>query len=76
LEGESQRSIARIIKKARNTIAKYIRGFEKRKLRDVRQLPIPEGVMKPPMYKKRIGKKKVLTDEIKNKLRRFITDNK
>lgn len=53
----------------------HIREFEESKLEDVRQLPIPESVMKPPSYKKRIGKKKVLTDEIKSKLRKHITEN-
>lgn len=75
LEGESQRSIARITNKSRNTVAKYILEFEEDKAKDVRRLPIPESVMKPPTYKKRIGKKKVLTDEIKSKLRKYITDN-
>nr|WP_144924760.1 IS21 family transposase [Paenibacillus bovis] len=75
MKGESKRSIAKITKKSRNTVAKYIREFEESKLEDVRQLPIPESVMKPPTYKKRIGKSKVLTDEIKSKLRKYITDN-
>lgn len=75
MEGESIRGIAKITKKSRNTVAKYIQEFEESKLEDVRQLPIPESVMKPPTYKKRIGKSKVLTEEIKNKLRKFITDN-
>ncbi|WP_425458081.1 IS21 family transposase [Bacillus rubiinfantis] len=75
LEGESQRSIATKTKKSRNTVAKYIREFEESKEKDVRQLPIPESVMQPPTYKKRIGKKKVLTEVIKSKLRKYMTDN-
>ncbi|RKL65073.1 hypothetical protein CR203_22665 [Salipaludibacillus neizhouensis] len=75
MEGKSQRSIAKLTKKSRNTVGKYIREFEKSKEDDVRELPIPESIIKPPMYKKRIGKKKVLTEPIKNILRQYIKDN-
>src|SRR5690554_2745639 len=72
MEGESKRGIARITKRSRNTVVKYIREFEESKQKDVRQLPIPENVMEPPTYKKRTGKKKVLTEGIKSKLRKYI----
>lgn len=75
LEGESQRNIAKITKKSRNTVAKYIQEFEESKEKDVRQLPIPENIMQPPSYKKRTGTRKVLTEEIKDKLRKYLTDN-
>ncbi|WP_139311352.1 helix-turn-helix domain-containing protein, partial [Bacillus sp. MRMR6] len=52
MEGKSKRGIAKITKKSRNTVAKYIREFEESKLEDVRKLPIPESVMSPPTYKK------------------------
>lgn len=75
MEGQSKRRIAKLTKKSRNTVIKYIREFEKSKQEDVRELPIPENIMKPPTYKKRSGKKRVLTDPIKTILRQYIKDN-
>lgn len=75
LEGMSKRKIAKKMKKSRNTVAKYIQEFENSKEKDVRNLPLTEEILKPPTYKKRRGRKRVLTDEIKTKLRGYIRDN-
>lgn len=75
LEGVSKRKIARETKKSRNTVDKYIRDYEKSKQHDVRDLPIAEDIIKPPTYKKRVGKKRVLTEEIKNIIRGYIKEN-
>lgn len=75
LEGFSQREIARKTKKSRNTVSKYIDNYENSRLEDVRDLPIAEEIMKPPTYKKRKGKRKVLTEEIKNILCGYIKEN-
>jgi len=75
LEGKSGRKIAKAIKVSRNTVGQYIKEFEKSKNQDVRDLPITEDIMKPPTYKKRTGKKRVLTEEIMKKLRGYIEDN-
>lgn len=76
LDGASKREIARETKKSRNTVDKYILEYEESKKEDVRDLPIAENIVKPPTYKKRKGKKRVLTIEIKNILRGFIKENK
>nr|WP_234028454.1 IS21 family transposase [Lentibacillus sp. Marseille-P4043] len=75
LNGESQRSISKATKVARNTIKKYIAKFEESKQQDIRQLPIPEDIMSAPTYKPRISKKRVLTEEIQAKLQQFIAEN-
>lgn len=71
----SGRKIAKKTKKSRNTVSKYIKEFEKSRNDDVRNLPITEDIIKPPTYKKRTGKKRVLTDEIKGILRGYIKEN-
>lgn len=75
LEGKSQRKIAKELKKSRNTVKKYIKEFENSKLTDVRNLPIPEEIIKPPTYTKRVGRKRVLSDEIIEKIRGYIKEN-
>ncbi|WHY80673.1 IS21 family transposase [Siminovitchia fortis] len=75
LEGVSEREISKRTKKARNTVRKYIKQYEKGRHEDVNDLPITEEVMKQPSYKKRKGKKKVLTEEIKGILRGYIKAN-
>ncbi len=75
VEGMIQRKIAKKMNKSRNTVAKYIREFENSRKKDVRNLPFTEEILKPPTYKKRRGKKRVLTEEIKTKLRGYIKDN-
>jgi transposase len=75
LEGVSQREIAKCTKKSRNTVRKYIRAYEKSTQEDVRNLPISEDIIKAPTYKKRRGKKRVLTEEIKQILRGYIKEN-
>ncbi|WP_052350014.1 MULTISPECIES: IS21 family transposase [Bacillaceae] len=75
LKGLSKRKIAKETKKSRNTVNKYIKEFEKSRNEDVRNLPITEDIIMPPTYKKRIGRKRVLTDEIKNLLRGYIKEN-
>uniref|UniRef100_UPI001C92DF2D hypothetical protein n=1 Tax=Bacillus velezensis TaxID=492670 RepID=UPI001C92DF2D len=62
-------------KKPRNTVRKYIKQYEKGRHEDVNDLPITEEVMKQPSYKKRKGKKKVLTEEIKGILGGYIKAN-
>lgn len=76
LEGVSKRKIAKEVKKSRNTVDKYIKLFEESKRKDTRNLPITEEIMKSPTYKKRKGKKSVLTKEIKDLLRGYIKENK
>lgn len=75
LEGISEREISRRSAKARNTVRKYIKEYNKSRHKDVRDLPITEDVMKPPSYKKRRGRKRVLTNHIKNTLRGYIKEN-
>ncbi|MFA8438619.1 helix-turn-helix domain-containing protein [Pueribacillus sp. YX66] len=75
LEEMSKRKIAKKMKKSRNTVAKYIQEFENSKEEDVRNLPFTEEILKLPAYKKRQGKKRVLTEEIKTKLRSYIKEN-
>lgn len=75
LEGVSQRHIAKQTKKSRNTVKKYIEAYEKSRQEDVRDLPISEDVGKAPTYKKRTGKKRVITEEIKRTLRGYIKEN-
>jgi len=71
----SERKIAKETKKSRNTVSKYIKEFEKSRKEDVRNIPITEDIIKPPAYKKRISRKRVLTEEIKNILRGYIKEN-
>lgn len=75
LEGMSKREITKKMKKSRNTVRKYIREFENSRKEDVRNLPFTEEILKPPSYKKRRGRKRVLTEEIKATLRGYIKDN-
>src|SRR5699024_1086595 len=75
LEGLSERKIAKRTKKARNTVRKYIKQFKQSRQEDVQDLPITEEVLRPPTYKKRNGKQKALTEEIKAKLRSYIKEN-
>lgn len=75
LEGISEREIARRTKKARNTVRKYIKEYEVSRDSDVRDLPITEEILKAPTYKKRKGKRKALTEEIKTILRGYIKEN-
>src|SRR5699024_1434888 len=49
--------------------------YEKSKTEDVRDLPIVENIVQPPTYKKRKGKKRVLTEKIKSILRGYIKEN-
>ncbi|WP_147629114.1 IS21 family transposase, partial [Oceanobacillus massiliensis] len=75
IEGVSKRKIAKNIKVSRNTVDKYIREFEISKGKDVRDLPITEDIIKTPTYKKRTGRKRALTEEIKEILIGYIKDN-
>lgn len=76
MEGLSKRKIAKEVKKSRNTVDKYIRQFEQSKLKDVRNLPITEDILEKPSYKKRKGRKRILTENIKKILSGYIKDNK
>ena len=53
LEDVSEREISRRTNKARNTVRKYIKEYKESRLKDVRDLPITEEIMKKPTYKKR-----------------------
>lgn len=76
LEGKSQRAIAKITKKSRNTVSKYIASYEASKQKDVRNLPITEEIIKAPVYKPgRKSKKRVLTEQIQNILHGYIKEN-
>lgn len=75
LEGMSQRKIAKETNKSRNTVKKYIDAFEESKQKDIRNLPITEDILSPPIYKKRKGRKSALTEEIAEILRGFIKEN-
>src|SRR5699024_8141119 len=74
-EGFSEREISRKTTKARNTVRKYIKEYTKSRDEDVRDLPISEEIMRAPTYKKRKGKRKVLTEQIKRILRGYIKEN-
>src|SRR5690625_5138113 len=75
LEDVSKRKKAKKINVSRNRVDKYILEFEKSGNEDVRDLPITEDIMKSPTYKKRRGRKKVLTGEIIKILRGYIESN-
>ncbi len=75
LEGISQREIARMTKKSRNTVSKYIKEYEVSRKEDIRNLPIAEDILKPPIYKKRINRKRVLSEEIQTVLKGYIKEN-
>lgn len=75
LEDVSKRKIAKKVNVSRNTVDKYVLEFEKSRNEDVRDLPITEDIMKPPTYKKRRGRKKVLTGEIIEILRGYVESN-
>lgn len=75
MEGHSEREITRRTKRSRNTVRKYIKEYESSRNNDVRNLPFTEEILKKPTYKKRVGKRTVLTDEIKNILRGYIKEN-
>ncbi|HLR41769.1 MAG TPA: IS21 family transposase [Pseudogracilibacillus sp.] len=76
LEDVSEREISRKTGKARNTVRKYIKQFERSRHDNVQDLPITEEVLREPTYKKRKGTQKALTNNIKKKLRGYIKDNK
>ena len=75
LDGLSKRKIALLTKKSRNTVDKYIKEYERSKYEDVRDLPIAEDIVKPPTYKKRVGRRRVLSESIEVMLRDFIKEN-
>lgn len=75
LEDVSKRKIAKKVNVSRNTVDKYVHEFENSRNEDVRDLPITEEIMKSPTYKKRRGRKKVLTEEIIKILRGYIDAN-
>ncbi|WP_425542005.1 IS21 family transposase [Alkalibacillus silvisoli] len=75
LNGKTERQIRDLTGHSRNTIRKYTREFKKSREEDVRELPITESILEKPTYKKRQGKKKVLTPEIEQVLKRFIREN-
>src|SRR5690625_7749728 len=76
LEDVSEREISRKTGKARNTVRKYIKQFERSRHDNVQDLPITEEVLREPTYKKRKGTQKALTNNIKKKLRGYIKDNR
>ena len=57
LKGKSERKITKITGKARNTVRKYIKQFEKSRHENVQDLPITEEILRQPTYKKRKGKR-------------------
>src|SRR5699024_5910811 len=75
LEGLSEREITRKVNKPRNTVRKYIKEYRESQSEDVRDLPITEEMIREPAYKKRQGRKRVLTAEIQERIRGFIKDN-
>ena len=72
LDGLSKRKIALLTKKSWNTVDKYIKEYERGKYGDVRDLPIEEDIVKPPTYKKRVGRRRVLSESIEVMLRDYI----
>jgi transposase len=73
--GMSIRKISKKLKMSRNTVAKYIREYEESKSHDVRNLPVTKEILRPPSYKKRVGRKRVLAPEMMNMIRGFLEDN-
>lgn len=76
LKGLRERKIVKQTGKARNAIRKYIKQFKQSRHQDVQDLPITEEVLRPTTYKKRKGKRRVLTEKIKAKLRGYIKENR
>lgn len=73
--GMSIRKISKKLRMSRNTVSKYIREYEDSKSHDVRNLPVTEEILRPPSYKKRAGRKRVLTTEMVEMIRGFLDDN-
>lgn len=71
----SQRQIAKKLKLSRNTVKKYIEQDLAARQKDTRNLPVTDNYVTPPAYKKRKGKKKVLTSTIMKRLRQMIKQN-
>jgi len=61
---------------ARNTVCKYIKQFKRSRHEDVQDLPFTEEIFRLPTYKKRKGKQRALTEEIKDRIRSYIKDNR
>lgn len=76
MKGLSERKIARETGKERNTVHKYIKQYQQSRHKNIEDLPITEEVLSKPTYKKRHGKRRALTKEVKTKLKKFIKDNK
>lgn len=55
---------------------KYIKQYKQSLQENIEDLPITEEVLRTPTYKKRQGKRRDLTEEIKTRLRGFIKENK
>ncbi|WP_342473064.1 HTH domain-containing protein [Metasolibacillus sp. FSL H7-0170] len=60
----SQRQIAAKLNMSRNTVRKYIEQDLEARQQDTRNLPVTDNYITPPAYKKRNGKKVVLTNTI------------
>lgn len=71
----SQRKIAEKLKMSRNTVKKYIEEDLAARQRDTRDLPITDNYVTPPAYKKRKGRKVVLTNTVKKRLQQMLKQN-
>lgn len=71
----SQRQIAAKLKMSRNTVRKYIEQDLEARQQDTRNLPVTDNYITPQAYKKRNGKKVVLTNTIMKRLRQMMKKN-
>lgn len=77
MKGLSERKITKQTGRARNTVRKYIKQYKQSRQENIENLPITEEALRQPYYKKRKeGKRRALTEEIKIKLKSYIKDNK
>jgi transposase len=74
-EGKSQRKIAIELGMSRNTVRKYIQEDLKKRQLDIRDLPITDNYVTPPVYKKRQGRRRALTPTIIKRIRKMLKDN-
>ncbi|TGA95455.1 IS21 family transposase [Sporolactobacillus shoreae] len=81
-EGKSQREIARMTGIARKTIRKYIQSYEQ-KLNELEEMNVSvdrseliQELVETPRYPSGVRRKRVLTEEMKEKIKGYLQENK
>lgn len=81
-EGKSQREIARMTGIARKTIRKYIQSYEQ-KLNELEEMNVSVDrselileLVETPRYPSGVRRKRVLTEEMKEKIKGYLQENK